>query len=126
MLRITLLRVLGASLLLSSIASAADKWASLRTGMTRSETAAVLGTELVASGGRGFEVAIYDDRAEVLFLNGQVVAWTPPTSSKAASSPTDAWQFNQVSRTRSNASATPARRTETRQGNGPILPAYRL
>lgn len=125
MSRTTLLRALIVSLLVSSAAFAADKWESLKTGMTRTEAAAVLGTELVASSGRGFEVAIYENKAEVVYLNGQVVAWTAPSTSKASQSPATAWQFDQVSRVRSTASAA-ARTAEKRPTNGPILPAYRL
>ena len=118
------LRVLVTTLLLSTAASAADKWAALKTGMSRSEATTVLGAELTASRGRGFEVAIYDGKAEVVYLHGQVVAWTAPATSTAAASPADAWQFDQVARPRSKASA--ARPTEVRRGNGAILPAYRL
>ena len=124
MIRTTVLRAFVMSLLLSTAASAADKWAALKAGMTRSEAVAVLGTELVASSGRGFEVAIYDGRAEVVFLNGQVVAWTAPATSAATPSPANAFQFDQMSRARSNASAP--RKVEARRGNGAILPAYRL
>ena len=124
MTRIMVLRAIFTALLFSSGVSAADKWSSLKAGMTRSEAMSVLGTELVASRGRGFEVAIYDGQAEVVYLRGQVVAWTAPASSKAPPSPADAWQFDQMSRARSNASAP--RRVEPRAGNGAILPAYRL
>lgn len=125
MSRTTSLRAIVVSLLVSSTAFAADKWENLKTGMTRTEAAAVLGTELVASSGRGFEIAIYENQAEVVYLRGQVVAWTAPTASKAAQSPANAWQFDQVSRVRSTASAA-ARPAEKRPTNGPILPAYRL
>lgn len=125
MLRTTSLRALAVSLLVSSTAFAADKWENLKPGMTRAEAAAVLGTELVASSGRGFEIAIYEDKAEVVYLRGQVVAWTAPSASKVQQSPANAWQFDQVSRVRSTASAA-ARAVEKRPANGPILPAYRL
>ena len=124
MTRTTVLRACVMSLLFATATSAADKWAALKAGMTRSEAMSVLGTELVASSGRGFEVAIYDGQAEVVYLRGQVVAWTAPASSKAVPSPANTWQFDQVSRARTNASG--ARRVETRPGNGAILPAYRL
>ena len=124
MSRTTLLSILVAAFGITSAASASDKWTSLKAGMTRSEAVAVLGTELVASSGRGFEVAIYEGKSEVVYLNGQVVAWTAPAASKAEPSPANAWQFDQVSRARSSANV--ARRTEARVGNGPILPAYRL
>ena len=124
MTRTLVLRAIITALLFSSGVSAADKWTSLKAGMTRSEATSVLGTELVASRGRGFEVAIYDGQAEVVYLRGQVVAWTAPASSKAAPSPANAWQFNQGTSARSHVAAP--RRVETRPGNGAILPAYRL
>jgi hypothetical protein len=124
MLRVSVPRAILTSLLFASTAAAGDKWTELKTGMTRSEAMAVLGAELVASSGRGFEVAIYDGQAEVVYLRGQVVAWTAPASSKAEASPKNAWQFEQVARARTNGAAT--RRVEPRRGNGAILPAYRL
>lgn len=124
MIRVSVLRALGLSLLCSTAMSAADKWAGLKAGMSRGEAMTVLGTELVASSGRGFEVAIYDGQAEVVYLRGQVVAWTAPASSRAEASPTNVWQFEQVARPRTN--TAPARRAEPARGNGTILPAYRL
>ena len=123
MIRVSALRALFTSLLCTTAVSAADKWAGLKPGMTRGEAMAVLGTELVASSGRGFEIAIYDGQAEVVYLRGQVVAWTAPASSNAQPSPTNVWQFEQVARARP---AAATRRAEPARGNGAILPAYRL
>ena len=50
----------------------ADRWSQLKAGMSRREAAALLGSELMATRARGFEIAIYDDRAEIVFLRGQV------------------------------------------------------
>ena len=128
MLRNTLLRTAAAVLLVPVSAWGAGSWGQLKAGMTRSEAVAVLGTELVASKGGGFEVAIYDGRAEVVFLRGQVVAWTAPVSSEAAPAPPDAWQFDQVSRLRARGQP-PIRTAEPRATNvrpAAILPAYRL
>jgi len=102
---------------------AIDGWARLKTGMTRTEASAVLGAELMASKGRGFEVAIYDGRAEVVFLHGQVVAWTAPATSEAAPAPEGTWQFDQAARSRVS-TPTPMRSREIRRDA--ILPAYRL
>jgi hypothetical protein len=123
MTRTAILRALIVSFILSSSVSAADKWTSLRAGMTRGQATALLGSELTASSGRGFEVAIYDGSAEVVFLNGEVVAWTAPASSKAEPPPSNTWRFDQVARARGNSTRRPV---ESRTGNGAILPAYRL
>ena len=81
----------------------------------------------MASKGRGFEVAIYDGQAEVVYLRGQVVAWTAPASSQAAPSPSDVWQFDQSARGRGNVEG--ARRVDDRAPEirrSALLPAYRL
>lgn len=102
-------------------------WSELKAGMTRAETTAVLGTELVGSRGRGFEVAIYEGRAEVVFLNGQLVAWTAPANTVAPAAPASAWQFDQMSRVRGGgASAVRPTPAQTATRPGAILPAYRL
>lgn len=118
-------RVLVWSCLVAVPASAADKWTHLRAGMTRTEAVAVLGGELAASRARDFEVAIYDNRAEVVYLRGQVVAWTAPSSSEAAPSPANTWEFAQTPRARNNVPSS-RRPSEGRPGNGRILPAYRM
>jgi hypothetical protein len=102
-------------------------WSELKAGMTRAETTAVLGTEMVGSRGRGFEVAIYEGRAEVVFLNGQLVAWTPPANTAAPAAPVSAWQFDQMSRVRAgSANAVRPTPAQTATRPGAILPAYRL
>lgn len=108
-------------------ADAAGDWSQLKAGMTREETTAVLGIEIMASRGRGFDVAIYDGRAEVLYLNGQVVAWTAPAASEAPPPPASAWQFDQTPRVRPR--VLPAGGSSGATGAGvrerAILPAYR-
>lgn len=126
MLPTTFLRMAAFALLVPASVGATDGWAQLKPGMTRGQTAEVLGRELVASKGRGFEVAIYEGRAEVVFLNGQVVAWTAPASIDAPKSPVDAWQFDQIRRSRIPAQSA-RRPSETRVDRGAAtLPAYRL
>src|SRR5262245_11174114 len=108
-------------------AVAIDGWSQLKAGMTRIETTTVLGAELGSSRGRGFEVAIYDNHAEVVYFNGQLVAWTAPVSSQSAAAPTDAWQFDQGQRGRGRQplrQAAEAIPVNTRPAA--ILPAYRL
>lgn len=124
-------RIYTAGLLLAGLSlgglQAADGWSQLKAGMTRGETTAVLGTELVASRGRGFEVAIYDGRAEVVYLNGQLVSWTAPVTSDAPVAPLDSWQFDQVSRARGAAQAA-SRAAETSAAPNrqrAVLPSYR-
>jgi hypothetical protein len=120
-----LLRALVLVVTLPGAVSASDGWSQLKAGMTRGEAVELLGAEVVASRARGFEVAIYDEKAEVVFLDGQVVAWTAPVSSNASPAPTNTWQFAQTPRARANA-ATTSRVGGARPGNGRILPAYRL
>jgi hypothetical protein len=127
MKRLFRLRCSLVALLFPLAADAAGDWTQLKAGMTREETAAVLGNELMASRGRGFDVAIYDGRAEVLYLNGQVVAWTAPASLAAPLPPPGAWRFDQVMRVRPRLPSAGA----GLQAPGPnvrqraILPAYR-
>ena len=127
MKRLLRLRCSLVAVLFPVAADAAGDWSQLKAGMTREETAAVLGTELMASRGRGFDVAIYDGRAEVLYLNGQVVAWTAPVASDAPLPPASAWQFDQTPRVRPR--VQPARGATGATGVGvrqrAILPAYR-
>jgi hypothetical protein len=104
--------------------AAADAWSQLKAGMTRSEATGLLGAELMASRGRGFEVAIYDSGAEIVYLHGQVVAWTAPAASEAAPASADAWQFDQVSRPRAVVPRGGDRTPEVRRAS--ILPAYRV
>lgn len=100
MLRHSYLRLAAVALLVPVAGWAADGWAELKPGMSRVEAAALLGRELLASRGRGFEVAIYDGRAEMLFLHGGLVAWTPPGTSASAPSPASAFKFDQQWRPR--------------------------
>jgi hypothetical protein len=128
MKRLLRLRCSLVAVLFPLAADAAGDWSQLKPGMTRVEANAALGAELMGSRGRGFEVAIYDGRAEVLFLNGQVVAWTAPATSVAPPPPATAtWQFDQVPRARPRPAAAngglPAPSPYVRQRA--ILPAYR-
>ncbi len=61
-------------------------WSSVKLGMSRNEAAAALGTPLIRSVSRGFELWIYDGRAEVLFFRGPVIAWTAPAVSRVEES----------------------------------------
>ena len=78
------------ALLSSGLAAVGNGWARLRAGMSPVETAATLGTPLIRSAGRGFELWIYDGRAEVVFFGGPVIAWTAPAGTPG----TDASQSN--------------------------------
>ena len=72
--------------ILFSLGSArgADGWAQLKTGMTQLETWTALGPPLMRTSGRGYVLWFYDCRAEVLFLNGPVIAWTVPLPNREA------------------------------------------
>jgi hypothetical protein len=72
----------------------ADGWLNLKLGMSGSEVEAALGTPLVRSEGRGFEVWTYDDASEVVFY-GRMIAWTSPASSAAPKYVMADWQFTQ-------------------------------
>jgi hypothetical protein len=83
------------SLLLSVPARGADGWARLKLGMTAEEAEAALGAPLIRNEGRGFELWIYDSRAEVVFYGG-IVAWTAPSSAPAVPAPKEVWEFYQA------------------------------
>jgi hypothetical protein len=121
--------VLLAALLAAPALRAADEtWSKLKPGMTPAETAKALGTSLFSSRGRGFEIGIYEGKAEVVFLRDQLVAWTSPVGQPAAPTPPmTAFQFNQQWRPLPaarvfNAPSAPV--YERRRGS--FLPAYRL
>ena len=67
------------ALLTPGFAAGASGWTHLKAGMTTVETLAALGRPLIRMSGRGFEVWIYDSKAEVVFHQGPVMAWTVPT-----------------------------------------------
>ena len=110
---------------------AAESWDKLKPGMTAAETTAALGNSLIASRGRDFEVGIYDGKGEVVFLRGQLIAWTSPASLAAppVPSPAGTWQFNQQWRplpiARVFESPSPAPRPQPGR-RGSFLPSYRL
>ena len=64
-------------------AGGVNGWTRLKLGMMPVETAATLGDPLIRSASKGFELWIYDGKAEVLFFAGPVVAWTPPSGARA-------------------------------------------
>lgn len=70
----------------------ADGWAQLKIGMSTNEAADVLGIPLIRTAANGFEVWIYDNRAEAVFYGGPLVGWTTPTRGKIAGQASDVWQ----------------------------------
>ena len=92
MRRISTLLLLGLAIALPRAGAENDGWAQLRVGMSRAQTSAVLGQALMTSSGRGFDIAIYDGRAEVIFFGGRVVEWTAPASA-GVPAPKGTWQF---------------------------------
>ena len=61
----------------------------------------MLGREVLGSRGRGFEITIYEGRAEMVFLHGSLVAWTAPAASMSgAPVPENTWKFDQQWRPR--------------------------
>jgi hypothetical protein len=123
-MRTALRRLTLLGLLLPGIVCA-QEWDKLKPGMSRDETSAIIGRALISSSGRGFEVAIYDHRAELVFHDGKLVTWTAPASSSAAAAPADTWRFEQVMIMR--APVAPIRRPAAPPvKRGIVLPAYRL
>ena len=59
--------------------------------MTAEQAMLQLGEPLLRSAGQGFEVWIYDHRAEVVFY-GLVVGWTAPGSAASVGKSVDIWQ----------------------------------
>lgn len=123
-MRIALRRLTMLGLLLPGIVCAQD-WDKLKPGMSRDESSAVIGRALISTSGRGFEVEIYDHRAELVFHDGKLVTWTAPASNSAAAAPADTWRFEQVLIMRP--AGAPIRRPAVPPvKRGVVLPAYRL
>lgn len=77
-------RLIPASLLFIALCSSAfavshKAWAKVKTEMTKDEIVELLGQPLIRNSNRGYEVWIYDSKAEVVFQGGPVIAWTVPT-----------------------------------------------
>lgn len=125
----TLLRIALLSLAAPLADTAAESgWLNLKAGMTPAETSAALGFALIGSKARDFEIGIYDGRAEVVFLRGQLVAWTGPAAAPSAPPPVNAWRFDQQWRSRGATRAVergPEPRIEAPK-RGTILPSYRI
>ncbi len=60
----------------ATVAGATPTWEGLKAGLEPNEVRGLLGEPLMINGGRGFEVWIYDEQREVVWLRGVVVAWT--------------------------------------------------
>jgi hypothetical protein len=116
------------ALLTACAVHGADGWAQLKGGMSRADAIAVLGVPLVESRGREFAVAIYDERAEVIFVDDRVIDWTAPGAKPGVNTHAANWHFGRTRRDRplfaaqgqGNTPPAPAART------GAALPAYRL
>ena len=95
MSRLVLLRLLPLLACLPVLAGGAERWADVKPGMSADETTTALGRPLIRNGGKGFELWIYDQGAEVVFYGG-VIAWTVPAGSKVPNSANEAWTFYQA------------------------------
>jgi len=93
--------------------------------MSTDEASAVIGRALISTSGRGFEVAIYDHRAELVFIEGKLVTWTAPAASSAAAAPANTWHFEQVKIKRAPVAPVQKRAAPPVRTNI-VLPAYRL
>ncbi|MDP3069320.1 MAG: hypothetical protein Q8N18_03480 [Opitutaceae bacterium] len=109
----------------SAMGAAAQSWDKLKPGMTPEQASAALGDHLFASRGRDFEIGIYDRKAEVVFLRGQLVAWTSPADQPAVPSPIDLLKFEQQLRLGAAAPRVPVQRIAPPR-RGSLLPSYRL
>lgn len=79
--------------LLPLSASASEAWSQLSIGMSQEETLSALGEPVLRNTGRGLELWIYDNHAEVLFL-GNVIGWSTPVARDAPRKTADVWQAN--------------------------------
>lgn len=68
-----------AALVSSACAAPPKAWGQLKKGMTPDEALVLLGQPLMRNVNRGYELWIYDSKAEVVFHQGPVMAWTIPT-----------------------------------------------
>lgn len=80
-------------LLAAGAARAGDPWSRLAIGMSAEETLSALGEPLLKNVGKGFEIWIYDNHAEVLFF-GNVIGWSTPGTGPLAKRTADVWQAN--------------------------------
>jgi hypothetical protein len=119
------IRIAALGLLLPA-ALVAGGWEQLKPGMSRDEASMAVGFALITSVGRGFEVAVYDERAELVYLDGRLVAWTAPASRPVPPAPLSTWQFNQVRTQPLPAPKVPPALARPPVQRGAILPAYRL
>lgn len=83
---------LASFLLFTSTLLGAESWAQLKLGMTGDEATEVLGEPLFKTVGHGFELWIYDNKAEALFYGGPLVGWTTPEKRKSVVRSVDVWQ----------------------------------
>jgi hypothetical protein len=125
MVRLVSLRLAALVCLITASSSGAEDeaWSSLKPGMTRAEAASMMGPELISSRGRGFEVATYDSRAEMVFLFGSLVAWTAPAGSLRGPAQENVWKFDQQWRPRPRATPVVEPRVEPVR-RSLFLPAY--
>jgi hypothetical protein len=70
---------------------AGEDWTRLKIGMSPAEATRALGSPLIRTAGQGFEVWIYDSRAEAVFY-GPLVGWTAPHAADAPATVVDVWQ----------------------------------
>ena len=71
--------VIFVALSVQGFAASSKAWSKVKADMTQDEIVELLGQPLIRNSNRGFEVWIYDSKAEVVFNQGPVIAWTIPT-----------------------------------------------
>jgi hypothetical protein len=81
------LTFLFALLVITVPAFAGDGWIRLKPGMTKKETAAIVGLPLFSNTGHGYELWFYDHRGEVMHYRGRVLYWSTPAAPEAPTPP---------------------------------------
>jgi hypothetical protein len=93
MIRFFLLALLGTAV---PAAHAAGAWAEVKPGMTRQQVIQAIGRPLLSNAGRGLEVWVYDEGANVVFLRNRVDCWTQPRPPAAPAAPGQAARPEQL------------------------------
>ncbi|HWA27962.1 MAG TPA: hypothetical protein VG734_20085 [Lacunisphaera sp.] len=68
-------------LIVPAMSRGAADWKKLKTGVTATQAADLLGEPLIRTYGRGIQVWIYDGRGEIMFAGGPALGWTVPAPS---------------------------------------------
>ena len=100
-------------LMVPALSQGAADWTKIKTGITPTEAADVLGKPLIRTYGRGFQLWIYDGCGEIVFGGGPALGWTQPapTQESLARPVENDVQFRPVVRLPTLRSLNPQRQT---------------